>query len=110
MKISLKETEAFDLGAFKGNVYVHKDENRAFTSFFVDCLTKHHKVRLTGTTRVYFVMEGSGTFTINERTISAEKYDFFLIKDGDTYSYMGTMKLFSFSIPAADLSNEEKLD
>ena len=109
MKISLKETEAFDGGEFKGNLYVQKKDGKGFNALLVDCLTGHYKTLLKDATRVYFVFEGSGTFTINDKEMPVEQYDLFLIRSGDTYSYKGTMKLFEFNVPATDEGNEEKL-
>lgn len=109
MKISFKETEAFDRGEFKGNVYVQKHDGKGFNALLVDCVTGHYKTGLKNATRAYFVLEGSGTFTINDQTLTAERYDLFLIQHGDKYSYDGTMKLFEFNVPGTDASNEEKL-
>ncbi|MBI5456686.1 hypothetical protein HY969_03005 [Candidatus Kaiserbacteria bacterium] len=109
MKISLKETEAFDRGEFKGNLYVQKKDNKGFNALLVECLTGHYKTKLTGAVRVYFVLEGSGIFIINGDSAEAEQYDLFIIESGDEYSYTGAMKLFEFNVPATDTSNEEKL-
>ena len=59
---------------------------------------------------MYLVLEGKGTFTINDDTSDAEVDDLFIISDGDVYEYEGKMKLFEFNIPATDESNEEKLE
>ncbi len=109
MKISLKETEAFDRGEFKGNLYVQKKDNKGFNALLVDCLTGHYKTRLSGAVRMYLVLEGSGMFIINGDSTEAEQYDLVIIESGDEYSYQGTMKLFEFNVPATDASNEEKL-
>ncbi|TSC86226.1 MAG: hypothetical protein G01um10148_732 [Parcubacteria group bacterium Gr01-1014_8] len=110
MKISLKETEAFDRGEFKGNLYTQKKDNKGFNALLVDCLTGHYKTRLKGAARVYFVLEGSGMFTINGGSTEVEQYDLIILESGDEYSYKGSMKLFEFNVPATDASNEEKLD
>src|SRR3989344_7812239 len=99
MKIALKDTRAFDRGEFKGNVYVEKADNRGFNALLVDCLTGHYKTRLKGAVRGYLVLEGGGTFTINDKEIPAQQHDLFLIQDGDVYDYKGKMRLFEFNVP-----------
>jgi hypothetical protein len=108
MKISLAQAEFFDRTAFTGNVYVSKNDAKGFNALLVDCLTDHYKTKLSGASRAYLVLEGEGTFTINRKEETAEKYDFFLISDGDEYEYKGAMKLFEFNVPATDSSNEER--
>jgi len=110
MKISLRDTTYFDRDAFNGNLYVEKKDDKGFNALLVHCLTRHYKTRLKSATRMYLVLEGVGTFTINDDKQDAVKDDFFIISDGDTYEYEGEMKLFEFNIPATDNSNEEKLD
>ena len=110
MKIPFQKTELHDKGAFKAHFYVGKKDRPDFNALLVDCVTDHYKTKLNGAARVYFVIEGSGTFTINEKTESAERYDLFIIVDGDTYAYEGSMKLFEFNVPATDGSNEEKMN
>lgn len=110
MKISVGQTRGFDREAFKGNVYVDKQDNRGFNALLVECVTRHYKTKLKGASRMYLVVEGTGTFTINGTRDTAGPNDLFIISDGDTYEYEGKMKLFEFNIPATDKANEERLD
>jgi mannose-6-phosphate isomerase-like protein (cupin superfamily) len=110
MKISLRDTETFDVGDFKGALYLDKKDNEDFNVLLIDCVTRHFKMRLVGARRTYFVLEGSGTFAINDERIDVEPFDLVLIKDGDVFEYDGAMKLFEFNIPATDDANEERLE
>lgn len=110
MKISLKDTKFFDRNTFTGQRYVETKEGRGFNAILVTSIVGHEKVRLTGATRMYFIIEGTGTFTINGVEQSAEPNDFFLIESDDVYEYKGAMKMFHFNVPGTDSSNEEKLD
>jgi gentisate 1,2-dioxygenase len=65
---------------------------------------------LRGAVRAYLIVEGGGTFTINGKKEYAERYDLFVVSDGDVYEYEDEMKLFEFNIPAPDSENEEKLN
>src|SRR3989338_2266133 len=107
MKISLNQTSFFDKVDFKGNIYVGKKDGNGFNALLVECITRHYKTRLRGASRMYLVIEGTGTFTMNEQQETAEPNDLFIIKDGDAYEYEGKMKLFEFNIPATDEANQE---
>ena len=110
MKIPFSQTRSFDREAFNGNVFVEKKDEKGFNALIVHCLTRHYKTKLNGAVRMYLVLEGEGTFTINEKKESAQKDDLFVISDGDVYEYKGEMNLFEFNIPATDSSNETKLE
>jgi hypothetical protein len=110
MKIPFMETEFFDREAFNGNVYVKKEDEKGFSALIVHCLSRHYKTKLLSASRMYLVLEGVGTFTVNDDVQSAEKDDLFVISEGDTYEYEGEMKLFEFNIPATDRSNEERFE
>lgn len=110
MKIPLSKTTFFDREAFNGNKYVEKKDGKGFNALLVHCVTRHYKTKLKGATRMYLILEGRGTFTINDEIQSAQKDDLFIISDGDIYEYDGEMKLFEFNIPATDSSNEEKME
>jgi len=110
MKIPLSKTTAYDLKDFVAKFFVEKKDGRGFNALVVECETSHYKTRITGATRMYFVIEGLGEFTINDEHMSAEPNDFFIIEDGDTYEYKGKMRLFEFNVPATGIENEEKVD
>lgn len=110
MKIPLSKTESFDVGAFAGKIYRGKKHREGFNALLIICKTRHYKTKLLKATRVYVVVEGNGTFTINNKKHTAKPYDFFMIKNGQTYEYSGKMKLLEFNIPATGKSNEEKLE
>jgi hypothetical protein len=109
MKLSLAQAEFFEREGFNGNVYIKKADNKGFNALLVNCITNHYRARLKNATRAYLVLEGKGSFVVNEKEYSAEPYDFFLISDGDIYEYHGQMKLFELNVPATDRKNEERL-
>ncbi len=109
MKISLSDERLHDKGAFTARFYIERKERSDFNALIVDCVTSHYKTKLKGAVRIYLVIEGSGTFTINGKKEEAHRYDLFVISDGDIYEYEGQIKLFEFNIPATDSHNEEKI-
>ncbi|MBV9159153.1 MAG: hypothetical protein JO019_00985 [Candidatus Kaiserbacteria bacterium] len=110
MKISWNERKISDHGDFIANFYVKKEDGKPFNALIVDVLKGHYKARLKGAARVYLVLDGKGTFTINETVLGVEQNDLIVIQDGDAYSYEGKMRLFEFNVPATDRDNEEKLE
>ncbi len=110
MKIPLSDDRLHDKGDFQARFYVEKGDRIDFNALLVDCLTRHYKTKLKGAARMYLVLEGDGSFTVNGKKEVAQKYDLFILNDGDDYEYEGVMKLFEFNVPATDKSNEEKLE
>ena len=78
-------------------------------ALIVECITGHYRTKIKGASRMYLILEGSGTFTINGTKETAGQYDLFIISDGDVYEYEGAMKLFECNVPATDAGNEENL-
>lgn len=110
MKISISKTKVYDLKEFVAKVYIKKKGKNSFDAVFVDCNKHHYKTRLSGATRLYFVVFGKGNFIINGKHEKAVLYDLFVINDGDVYEYSGKMKLIEVNVPATNPSNEEKLE
>ena|SRR3989344_1780906 len=110
MKVSLKDTRASDHIDFKASFYLEKSDGKALNALLVDCKKRHYRARLNGATRIYLVLEGSGTFTINDETAVAELYDLFVVESGDAYAYKGEMRLFECNVPATDSANEDQLE
>jgi len=107
MKISLSQTEVHDKKDFIAKFYVTKSKNPNFNALLVECITGHYKTKLKNATRIYFIIEGHGTFTINGLTEKAEMHDCFIITANEIYSYEGKMKLIEVNVPATDKENEE---
>src|SRR3989338_5207934 len=82
MKIPLSKTEVHDKKDFVAKVYVTKSQDRPFNALLVEVLKRHYKVRLKNSTRLYFVIKGNGTFTVDGKKEKADLYDCFVIKHG----------------------------
>ncbi|MFA6530240.1 MAG: hypothetical protein WCT31_00785 [Candidatus Micrarchaeia archaeon] len=110
MKIPLSKTKTYDLKDFIAKVYVKKKGKNSFNAIFVECKKRHYRTKLTGATRLYFVISGSGNFIINGKKERAKLYDLFVITDKDIYEYNGKMKLIEVNVPATGQSNEKRLE
>jgi len=110
MRIRAADAEHFDVGDFRGILYLDKKTNPAYNVLLIECVKRHFKMRLKDATRAYFVVKGSGAFVINDERIAVEPQDVVVVKDGDVFEYEGVMTLFEFNIPATDERNEERLE
>lgn len=110
MKIPLNKTEVIDKKEFVARFYVNKADEKPFNALFVESIIGHYKTKLKNAARLYFVVEGNGSFTIDGVREEANKYDFFLIQDVQIYEYSGKMKLIEVNVPATGSSNQERLD
>jgi gentisate 1,2-dioxygenase len=98
-KISTNDTVRFDQEGFSGNTYVKSEEQVGFNALLVTVHGSHpRKQILSGNTRCYFVIKGSGMFTLDDTQHQVTEGDFFLIDQGGEYEYMGDMSLFEFNI------------
>ena len=109
-KITLAETEDFEREGFSGHVYIPSKANVGFNALAVDVHGSHPLKRMgDGTTRAYFVIDGTGNFTLNGTTTSMQKGDLFVIPPGQEYEYNGEMHLFEFNVSPDNSFRDEKL-
>jgi len=91
---------------FTAYVYNNKDQYPTLNTVYVDCFKDHEKVYVKTSHRLYFVIEGSGTFTLNNETFSVKQNDVIVIEPMVEYSYEGQMKLFETNYPATGSEDE----
>ena len=65
-KISLNETNFFDAGGFSGQEYITREMEAGFNAVLVNVTGRHPRKRMINTTRVYLVIEGTGTFVLDQ--------------------------------------------
>ena len=110
MKISLPQTQFFNTPSFSGNVYVSSPKEKKFDILRITCRTRHYKTKLLTHTRMYFILKGKGTFTIDGKKEKATPNDLFVIRKGQIYEYAGKMTLLEINVPASGKKSEERLD
>jgi len=88
----------FDEHGFSGDVYVTSEEKKGFSAIRVAVHGKRPRKKMADFTRAYFVVDGEGTFTIDDVTHKVQKYDLYVVEPGNEYEYEGTMTLFEFTI------------
>ena len=109
-KITLSETHAFDKGGFSGQVFVQNDDNAGFNALLVTVNGRHPKKRMIDTVRNYYVIEGQGTFILDEVEHEAKAGDLFIVGPGHVYEYSGSMKLFEFNVSSNNSFKDQVLE
>lgn len=108
--VPLSETKHFDREGFSGDIYVDKDVALGFTALLVTVEGEHPRKRmLEGTTRMYHVVSGKGSFTLGDTTHDVTAGDTYVIPAGAEYEYKGTMQLFEVNISPDNTFRDEKL-
>lgn len=102
MKFRLRDGFKFEVGNIKGVAITSKDNIRSGNVAYLDLNGKHGKTKTTLSDRFYFVLEGSGKFVIDDKTIEVEKDDVVIVPKNTIYDFQGKMKLILFSTPAFD--------
>jgi ethanolamine utilization protein EutQ (cupin superfamily) len=62
--------------------------------------TRHGKIKNLGSDRLYLILEGEGTFTIDDRDIPVAAGDVVIVPRGTPYDYAGKLKVFLVHAPA----------
>lgn len=110
MKFKLKDAAGFGWEGLKGWAYNSKEDFANSSAAYFEVDGAHGKVKTTKSDRVYLVLEGSGEFIINDKTIQVEKTNVVIVPKNTPYNYKGKMKLFLVHCPAFDQDAEIKLE
>ena len=100
----------FERPGFDGQILVDGSENRGFSSLIIQVHGEHPPKRmLEDTTRTYFVLEGSGSFSLDGIRKTVEKGELVVIEPDGEYQYEGEMSLLETNISATNIFKELKL-
>jgi mannose-6-phosphate isomerase-like protein (cupin superfamily) len=109
-KIPLENTTSFDRGEFSGKVYISPEDNLGFSALVVEVDGHHPRKRMIEGKRMYWVVDGTGTFTLNDKTEEVKKGDLYIVPEGHEYEYQGKMTLFEFNVSPTNSFKDEKLE
>ncbi len=112
MVLKYSRDNAFQFGwkGLKGWAYNSKEDFGNASAAVFEVEENHGKVKTTLSDRVYYILEGSGQFIVENDTIQVEKTDVIIIPKNTAYDYQGKMTLFLVHIPAYDETKEVKLE
>jgi mannose-6-phosphate isomerase-like protein (cupin superfamily) len=107
-KVPLAEVPITDKGGFDIQKIVTSEAGMGFNALLVHVHGEHPRKRMLGTTtRVYHVIEGTGTFALNDEQHAVAQGDTFVIPPGNEYEYQGTMKLFEFNVSPDNVFSDQ---
>lgn len=109
MIIRLKDTDRLDRDDFYGQVYIPSEAKKGFNALLVTVDGRHLKKRIVDATRLYYVVKGSGTFTIDDGEQKVAENDLAVIQSGQTYGYQGNMTLLEVNISPSNSFKGESL-
>lgn len=105
-RIRRADTEEFMRGEFGGWKYIAEMGDMGFTALVAKVNGTHPSKKMEDATRVYYVIEGRGTFTVDDIVYDAVIGDMFIIPPGSSYEYQGRMDMFEFNVAAKPGSGE----
>jgi len=109
-RIQLSETQSFTRDGFDGHEYIAKSEGLGLTALAVDVHGTHPRKRMLGdTTRTYFVLEGTRTFILGDKSYEVIPGDCFTIPPDGEYEYSGLMRLLEVNVSPTNEFRDEKL-
>ena len=79
MKFSLKDAKEIGWEGFKAWVYNTSEDFSNLSGLYIELSSERGKVKSTKCDRAYVILEGKGTFTINDKDISVEKMDLVIV-------------------------------
>lgn len=96
--ISFRDAEPFDRGSFGGFKFITAEEQLGFNAIQVEVDGQHGPTEMKKATRVYFIFDGSGEFTIDGKVHEVGDSTVIVIPPGSTYDYDGVMSMFEFNV------------
>lgn len=102
MKYKYTRKNALELGWDGLQVHSYSESSdfeRASAGVF-EVTTHHGKVKSLLSDRIYYILEGTGYFIINDERIEVEPTDVIIVPRNTVYDYFGKMKLFLVHTPA----------
>ena len=76
--------------------------NADFSGALIEINGDHGKLKCLTEDRIYFIVDGSGKFVINDKTNDVEANDLIFIPKNTPYNIIGKMKYFLICSPQFD--------
>ena len=106
MLFKLKDAKKIKRKGFTAFLYNSKAEFPVLNTVYGDCFESHEKVYVKNSYRLYFILEGKGTFLVGKKKFKVKPTDVVVIPPRTEYSYQGKMKLFEANFPATGSEDE----
>ena len=103
MIIKSQETIQKKVGPMKINEY---KINADFSGALIEINGDHGKLKCLTEDRIYFIVDGSGKFVINDKTDDIETNDMIFIPKNTPYNIIGKMKYLLICSPQFDPNDD----
>ncbi len=103
----------FEWEGLEGWALSSKEDFEDASAAYFEVTGSHGQVRSKSSNRVYYILEGEGTFDINGKTETVKTSDVVIVPKNTPYDYKATspvMKLFLVHAPAYAEADEVRLD
>lgn len=107
-KFSHKETKT--INKYGVNITLYDLENPSANVVYEEVEEGHFEEFLsTNSTYTWFIIEGKGTFVIDDEKISVSINDIVTVPPNKRIHYFGTMRMVLFTVPAFKADNERHI-
>ncbi|TRZ80561.1 cupin domain-containing protein [bacterium] len=107
MHIKYSDTNKKEVGSMKLAEY---KINPDFSGTLIEMDGEHGKIKCIGEDRIYFILEGTGKFIIDEEEYEVSKNDLIFIPKNTPYNVIGKMKYFLLHSPEFNKEHDIKLN
>jgi mannose-6-phosphate isomerase-like protein (cupin superfamily) len=113
MKFILSQDHTFKSDGFSGWGYNTAEDFSNASVVYMEITKDHFKMKNTGSDRIYYVIDGTGSFTVDDETTGISKTDVVIIPKNTPYSFKAstdqTLKLLLVDTPAYHNEDDVKL-
>ena len=108
-KISQEEAKKFERPGLSGQIYFPSEFKKGFNAMLITANGKHPRKKMIDTIRVYFIIEGEGIFSIDDKKYEIKSEELFVIEPGQEYEYDAKAKMFEFNVSPGNSFRDLKL-
>ncbi len=107
-KFSSKDTKIFE--KYGVNITKYDLNNPQSNLVYEEVIEGHFEEFLsTKSTYIWFIIEGKGTFVVNDEKITVEAKDVVMVPPNNRIHYFGNVKMILFTVPAYNALNERHI-
>lgn len=110
MKFTKEGARRFGWEGIEGWAYLSRDDFPEMSCSYIIVTGRHGRIKSLTNNRIYFVIEGRGEFTLDDKTVKVKTGEAVVVPKNTPYDFSGAMKLFLVNSPAFDPEGDVKLE
>jgi mannose-6-phosphate isomerase-like protein (cupin superfamily) len=110
MKFRKEDGTVFSQGGTQAIAYTVKEDFAAADLSLLMVNGRHGRAKSLACDRFFFIIEGQGTFTIDQQVFEVSGEDLIVVPRETAFDYEGIMKVIEFGTPAFDEAYEVNLE